>query len=705
MLLELLQRGLNRAKKMTSVQEPSVIKRELATPLSAPNFAQLVAGSFTLDGLTSDVSSPYKQHIWVYACVNAIAQNIAAVPFNFYAGTKKDKRPVEAGPLVDLFETPNPTMSGYQLMEAMLIFLGLNGEAMCIAERPNIATLPEEIWPLPPSRFQHVPGKNGLILGWIYRKNGQQIPLKPHEVIHLRYFNPYDDYRGLSPIEVARLSLEQDVYASQYNRNFFINGAQPGGVLESKENLMQEEFDRLLAQWGDRHQGVSKTHKIALLEGGITYKQTGISQSDMLFLEGRKLNREEILGGVYKVPKGELGIEDDTGSYAKDKVRRKLFWETTLDPKMVLIEFAFWSQLCKGIAGGAVWPEFDRKSIPALQEDRGLLLEQARTLWGMGYPADVVNEYLDLGLPEVDGGDIGYLPFNLQPVGSAPPEPTAAAPAPPEKTSLPPARGGVFQLPTPARRVVQGYWQNFNNLRTVMEEKFHSKIKRYFFEQRKIQLKLLSDKLGGKAIQKEMADDLLFNLEEANQKLQKAAWTFWLNAGQEAGQSIYAELGLDPSDFIIQDSPAIEVLQTKLIKVTEINDITRKSLRDTLSEGLGQLESVGQLQDRVRTVFNTYEKPATGTVSRSLTIARTETGQAMGAARDAAMDQLGVEKIAWGTAGDAEVRDSHSMNASMGAIKRGETFPNGCRYPCDPAGPAGEVINCRCVSLPILEKN
>jgi hypothetical protein len=324
----------------------------------------------------------------------------------------------------------------------------------------------------------------------------------------------------------------------------------------------------------------------------------------------------------------------------------------------------------------------------------------------MGYPADVVNEYLDLGLPEIEGGGIGYLPFNLVPAGSvvAPPEPTAAAPAPPEKTSLPLARGGAFQLPSPARRDAQSYWLNFNQLRTAMEEKFHSKIKRYFFEQRKVQLQLLADKLGGKSIQREMADDLLFNLEEANLKLQKAAWAFWLNAGQEAGQSIYAELGLDPSDFIIQDSPAIEVLKTKLIKVVEINDITRKSLRETVAVGLSHVESVSQLQDRVRKVFNTYEKPATGTVTRSLTIARTETGQAMGVARDAAMDQLGVEKIAWGTAGDSHVRGTHAAQSGM-VVKRGDTFPNGCRYPCDPAGAAAECINCRCCGIPTLEKN
>jgi HK97 family phage portal protein len=712
MLKGLLMRGLNQAMRFTGLggglvrqdPDPPVVRAPSFPLVDQIFFARSFNGGLAqMDGVTS----PYRQHVWVYSCINAIAQNIAAVPLNFYAGTKKNKRLVDTGPLVKVFETPNPLMSGSQLIEASMIFLGITGEAFYILDRSNPREVPKEIWTFHPSRFEHVPDPHsGLTRGWLYRKGSKQIPLEPHEVVFFRYFNPYNDYRGFSPIEAAQLSIDQDWYAGQYNRNFFVNSAQTSAVLESKENLMQEEFDRLLAQWNDRHQGVDKAHQVALLEGGITYKQTGISQRDMDFLEGRKYSRDEIFA-VYKVPKGEAGIEDDTGSYAKDKVRRKLFWETTLEPKMVLLEYVLWSQLCRLITGPEVWPEFDRKSIPALQEDRGLLLEQAKTLWGMGYPADVVNEYLDLGLPEIDGGGIGYLPFNLVPSGSVvvPPEPTAAAPAPPEKTSLSPARGGAFQLPSPARRDAQSYWLNFNKLRTAMEEKFHSKIKRYFFEQRKVQLQLLADKLGGKAIQREMADDLLFNLEEANLKLQKAAWAFWLNAGQEAGQSIYAELGLAPSDFIIQDSPAIEVLKTKLIKVVEINDITRKSLRETLAEGLSHLESVSQLQDRVRTVFNTYEKPATGTVTRSLTIARTETGQAMGAARDVAMDQLKVEKIEWGTAGDGEVRDTHVVNAAIGPIKRGETFPNGCRYPCDPQGAASEVINCRCVGIPVLEKN
>jgi SPP1 gp7 family putative phage head morphogenesis protein len=137
-------------------------------------------------------------------------------------------------------------------------------------------------------------------------------------------------------------------------------------------------------------------------------------------------------------------------------------------------------------------------------------------------------------------------------------------------------------------------------------------------------------------------------------------------------------------------------LQKKLIQIPEINGFTHELLKNTLTEGLGKVETVSQLQDRVRETFNFTE-------SRSLTIARTETGQAAGVARDAAMGELGVEETEWSTAGDDVVRDSHA-DLDGDTVKRGEPFKNGLLYPCDPAGDPGEVINCRCVSIPIVAK-
>jgi SPP1 gp7 family putative phage head morphogenesis protein len=155
------------------------------------------------------------------------------------------------------------------------------------------------------------------------------------------------------------------------------------------------------------------------------------------------------------------------------------------------------------------------------------------------------------------------------------------------------------------------------------------------------------------------------------------------------------ELGADPELFTLVDTPAMAALSTKLIKVVGINETIRDQLRDTLVEGMGQIETTAELMDRVRQVYNFAQ-------SRALTIARTETGQAAGLARDAAMGQMGVAKIRWGTAGDEHVRVSHQNQSGL-VVERGQAFPNGCRFPCDPNGPAGEVINCRCVSAPVVE--
>jgi HK97 family phage portal protein len=642
---------------------------------------------------TGRLTQPYREHVWVYACVNAIAQSISAVPLLFKTGSRKDSQVVESHPLIDLFENPNPMMSGSQFLEATLVYLGLTGEAFYILDRQSEREIPKELWVVHPGRFKEaVDEKTGLISGWIYRKGARQIPLQPHEVVFFRYFNPYHDYRGLAPLQAARSGIEQDFWAGQYNAAFFKNSAQPGGVLETSGNLTDEEYQRLLAQWQDRHGGAPKAHTIALLEGGLSYKQTGLSQKDMDFLEQRKWNREEIMA-AFKVPKPELGLYEDL-NFATAKTQRKLFWENTLLPKMALIEFVLWSQMLRHIESGRIWAEFDYSSINALQEDRNELVGSAQKLWSMGVPLNTVNEYLGLGLPQVEGGEVGYLPFNLAPVTHiAPPKEPAKeliAHAADSSPSL------LLAAPFFVRRFdPEAYWKAFLAIHTPLEKMVQSKVSRYFYEQRKRQLQKLEEALG-KAITREMAvESLLLDSDEENAILRKMVWPLYLEIGQQAGESLLAELGADPGIFTLVDTPAMTALKNKLIKVVRINDTVREQLRDTLIEGMGKMETVADLMGRVKEVYNFAQ-------SRSLTIARTETGQAAGVARDAAMGQMKVEKIQWVTAGDEHVRESHQMLDGM-VMERGQQFPNGCLYPCDPGGPADEIISCRCVAAPVVE--
>jgi hypothetical protein len=119
----LIRRGINYAHRLgglgTRRQSPDA---SLPVPLSGgPSFPEVdrlfFASPFTgWSSLFSGVTHPYKQHVWVHACVNAIAQNISGVPLLFFTGSRKNKKLVDSGSLVQVMESPNPMMSGSQFV-------------------------------------------------------------------------------------------------------------------------------------------------------------------------------------------------------------------------------------------------------------------------------------------------------------------------------------------------------------------------------------------------------------------------------------------------------------------------------------------------------------------------------------------------------------------------------------------------------------
>ena len=46
-------------------------------------------------------------------------------------------------------------------------------------------------------------------------------------------------------------------YAAEWNRNFFLNSAEPGGVLQADHALEDDEYNALMNRWREAHKGVS----------------------------------------------------------------------------------------------------------------------------------------------------------------------------------------------------------------------------------------------------------------------------------------------------------------------------------------------------------------------------------------------------------------------------------------------------------------
>ncbi|MCP4599269.1 MAG: phage portal protein [Proteobacteria bacterium] len=364
----------------------------------------------------------YKKSLWVFACVNAIADNVGAVPFKIYKGDSEEAIENESDPVYRLFRDVNPTLSRYQLFQGLCVFMDSFGECMWMIEgKPK----PTEIWMFRPDNFRQVV-KDGGLVGWVYRQGTKEIPLAPFEVVHFKRFNPYDSLRGMNPLQVASLAVEQDFFAQKYNHRFFKNDGTPGLALATDQKLTDTQYERVREDWQNNHMGLSKAHSIAILESGLKIERSNMGQREMEFSALRKMSREEI-AAVYKVPPAEVGIMEHSRAFANTKSQDKNFWQKTLIPRCHYIEDVlstnFFPAFAPGYAG-----RFDLSVIEALQEDLGEKIKTGKNLWSMGYPLNAINERLSLGMPEIKGGEVGYLPQNYIPVTGEVPEAPAEAP-------------------------------------------------------------------------------------------------------------------------------------------------------------------------------------------------------------------------------------------------------------------------------------
>jgi HK97 family phage portal protein len=122
--------------------------------------------------------------------------------------------------------------------------------------------------------------------------------------------NPRNPYRGLGPIQSILSVIASTKAAEDWDAAFFENSAEPGGIIQVPEELNDTQFDELRRRWGASHQGISKAHRVAILEAGMTWVDRQFSHREMQMAELRNVKRDTILE-AFGYPKPMLGITED----------------------------------------------------------------------------------------------------------------------------------------------------------------------------------------------------------------------------------------------------------------------------------------------------------------------------------------------------------------------------------------------------------
>lgn len=213
---------------------------------------------------------------------------------------------------LNLWNQPNPFMTGETFREIGWQYMELVGEWYWVLNRGTSGKgIPIEMWPVRPDRMEPVPDKERFLAGWVYSgPNGELVPLLPSEVIQLRYPNPTDIYRGMSPVQSLLADIDSAKYTAEWSRNFFLNSATPGGIVTFQKRLSDTEFNEFVARWREQHQGVARGHRVGVLEQGATYEPNTYTMRDMQFVELRNLSRE-VIREAYRIHQAMLGNSTD----------------------------------------------------------------------------------------------------------------------------------------------------------------------------------------------------------------------------------------------------------------------------------------------------------------------------------------------------------------------------------------------------------
>lgn len=337
---------------------------------------------------------------------------------------------------IKLWNCPNDFHTGFEFREGSQMHEELTGETFWVLDTE--AGFPTEMWYVQPDRMEPVQDKNDFQTGWIYTgPTGESVPLKLNEVILEKRPDPLNPYRGLGPVQSIMPNIQQQRYATEYQRNLFLNGADPGGVITVPNKLNDREFDELIERWRESHRGVARAGHIGVLEDGMTYAASAHSNKDMEYGELRQANRDE-MREAWRIHKSMLGTSDDVNR-ANSQTAQEVFVAWQVIPRLNRRRDTLNNKLLPlfGSSGQGVEFDYDDPS-PENAEAAATELTQkaaaAKTLIDAGFDPHDVCEVV--GLPDMDLVKSVSAPQTAPQLPGGPPVPPELPAAPEDRQRI-----------------------------------------------------------------------------------------------------------------------------------------------------------------------------------------------------------------------------------------------------------------------------
>lgn len=384
----------------------------------------LMAAGYPALGATQDASASGAMKLSaVDRCIEVLSDSIGKLPI--YVMERDTRKRVEEHPLNQMLtvranEAQTPTVAK-KFVEANRN-CGGNGYAWIIREPTSLR--PKEYLPVPHELVTPWLDADGKLWYTVTHPfTGEWMTVHRADMLHMMAYT-HNGYKGISVLTRASEVIGASRAAQQYNLNYYANGGQPAGVLQTDSDLSGtvsiklpdgttqkvSKKDLVRSEWEKRHAGPSNAQRVAILDYGLKYTPISISNKDAQFVEQSELSVQDI-ARFFGVPLYKL--QAGKQSYSSNEQNAIEYVVSTLHPIVTQYEEELtWKLLPPSEASKL------KIRINMMAELRGDFTSRSSWYKAMreigGFSANDIMALEDM--PDVEGGDERYASLNYVPL-------------------------------------------------------------------------------------------------------------------------------------------------------------------------------------------------------------------------------------------------------------------------------------------------
>lgn len=341
----------------------------------------------------------------VLNAVAVISEAVASMPCYLYRVTHNHQREARtwlADHPVDtlLNERPNDCQTPYQFKRTLMRHCLLNGNAYAVIQWGKDGQ-PQSLHPYPPHAV--VPKRldeHRYAYTITEPFSGRVRTYLQEEVLHLRYATD-DGFLSRSPVTICRETLGLGIAQQRHGASIMKDGMMAAGIITSGEWFDKAKGQKALDAL-ERYKGARNAGKTPILEGGMDYKQLGMSNQDAEWLASRRFTIEDI-ARIFNISPIFLQ-EYSNSTYSNFSEASRAFLTMTMRPWLTNFEQQLKAALLvvAGTPGVRYQVEFDTADLLRANPQERFQSYETAIKSGVMCPNEARERE---GMPERDGGD------------------------------------------------------------------------------------------------------------------------------------------------------------------------------------------------------------------------------------------------------------------------------------------------------------